>query len=212
MDNTESTIADLTFLGLMYHTHFGFRNNQSDSPGWTSLTVQFNDQNTKLFINAFMRGNNVYTENDTENPIESFDELVDDEVYVILYDTIYLEQKAKTILPYSKVVIKYEKDTWTEKPDQWYNKKSKFFVHNKRSEWNLQDVLPFLNTRPNITVKNPFMEVEVESNGFFITYDDILFATRALAADETRTYNGFRALYEDKNILTLTVDMDNYSS
>lgn len=212
MDNTESTISDLTFFGPMYHTHFGFRNNQSDFPGWTSLTVQFNDQNTKLFINAFIRGNNVYSENDTENPIGSFDELVDDEVYVILYDTIYLEHKAKTILPYSKVVIKYEKDTWTEKPDQWYNRKSTWFVHNKRSKWNPKDVLPFLNTRPNITVVKPFMEVEVESNGVFITYDDILFATRALAADETRTYDGFRVLSEKNNILTLTVDMDNSSS
>jgi hypothetical protein len=220
MDNIESTIVDLSFLGRLYHTHFGFRNNQWEFPGYTSLAVQFNDQNKKLFINAFKYDidiydeidDNVYNENNRRKLIESFDDLIDDDFYVITYDTVYIERKAQIALPYSKVIIKYEKDDWRAKPKEWYNRPSKRFVHTKRSTWDQEDVLPYLNTRQNITVVKPFMEVEIESNGIFLTYDDILFATRALAADETRTYNAFKVLSEKNNILTLTVDMDNSSS
>ena len=55
------------------------------------------------------------------------------------------------------------------------------------------------------------MEVHVEKDN--ITIDDILFATRALAWDSSRTIDsGYKILSVDENVLVLEPQMDNWST
>lgn len=226
-ESVTNTIELLSVLGKMYYTYFGFRNTQFQHPGKTALSLAYIPENADVFERAFKEGHlitrDILVDEDEEEDkftVKSFEDLVNDEEYDIIFDTNYLEQKAKTILPYKKIIIKYTKNTWRSKftdfniETAWYNQKSKWFVHKKSSSWSKEDVLPFLNTRSYINVVEPFMNVEIEKSlkKDFLTIDDILFATRALAGDETRVYDKFSLISEKNGVLTLTVEMDNYSS
>jgi len=216
--NAAQIVKELSLLGQMYHTYFGFRNNEPYTPGETFITITFDNKSRKLFHQAFVCNRPVYLGDNIEEDdfIESEDDLIDGETYTIVFQTIYVEARAQTVLPYDRIVIKYEGDVkkiWgtdfsmLDVDGAWYNKPSKFFKRRK------QNILPFLSSRPYIEVEQLFMKVNIyRSEDDFLTYDDILFATRALAADETRTYDRFIVLSEDNNVLTLTVEMDNYSS
>lgn len=178
----------LSTLGRMYHTGFGLRDNDRH------LELYKDDYNTDL--------------------CEFIKEYADDEDYEIAYFHDYMLMKLTTmIIPFSTVIIKYQRDTWYSKPDEWYNRKSNWWKDDK-----FQDrLLPFLNTKPYINVVKHVMEVEIsaEKKGAAITIDDILFATRALAADDTRTVSdetGYRIISINDNILTLEPSMNNFST
>lgn len=72
--------------------------------------------------------------------------------------------------------------------------------------------VPRLFTRKYITVDKPFWEISIDSNkkGSPITVDDVLFASRALMVDHTRTINGgYKVIQETNDILVLEPDIDN---
>ena len=73
---------------------------------------------------------------------------------------------------------------------------------------------PDLSSRPYIHVIDPFMKVIIDAKekGSLLTIDDILFATRALSLDATRSYDRFRILNETLHTLSLEPEMDNWST
>lgn len=113
-------------------------------------------------------------------------------------------------IPYNCVTILYEDEgeIWYRKPSgEWYNSPSTWFSDS-------DNALPYLNSKNYITVTDPYMSVTVKASekGSSITIDDILFATRALASDDTRTYDEFKVIRTLNDHLILTVVMDNYST
>ncbi len=126
------------------------------------------------------------------------------------YDTIIKE--SNMCVEYQTVIVKFNGETskfWNHKPERyWYNEPSKLFRKTKSSR------LPFLNTRNYIKVTDPYMSVQISSKdkGSPITIDDILFATRALCCDETRTINKYKLIEKTKDTLVIEPKIDNWSS
>lgn len=128
--------------------------------------------------------------------ITSIDQLQDND-----YDLLITYSATETLLnefnitvPYKLVVIKFNDPTyWNTTPtDEWYQMKDYMSVVNK------------------------FMEVHVsaEKKGTDITLEDILYATRGLAKDDTRPMNngpGYKILEEDDDKLVIEPDIDNIS-
>ena len=110
-----------------------------------------------------------------------------------------------------KVIVKFTDGNWYDYPEKWYN-----LINPKtRNRTDRKYRLPRLWTRKYITVDNPFWEIRIDANikGSPITIDDVLFATRALMADHTRTINGgYKVVQETNDILILEPDIDNFSS
>lgn len=129
--------------------------------------------------------------------ITSKDELKDDDydLQITYSATETLLNEFNITVPYKLVVIKFNDPTyWITTPtDEWYQMKHYMSVVNK------------------------FMEVHVsaEKKGTAITLEDILYATRGLAIDDTRPMNrgtGYKILEEDDDKLVIEPDIDNYST
>lgn len=120
---------------------------------------------------------------------------------------ILLQELADTTVPFKTVIVKYRKNEWFGQLTPHWNSVSKWFGPRKTR-------LPFLSTRPWITVDEPFMQVTLSADkkGSLLTLDDILFATRVLAVDTTRTYDKFKILSENETTLVLEPEMDNWST
>jgi hypothetical protein len=176
----------LTTLGKMYHTGFGFQ--------W-ELEIYKDEENGELckFIKDYA--------------IKEEDEMA-------IFNTDTVKRLAKMIIPFRTVVLKYPKNYWIEKCDtEWYNKESTWWKNCKVTN----KLLPFLNSRSYIIVNDPYMQISIsaEKKGSSLTVDDILFATRGLAYDDTRTVaddEGYRVLCITEDTLTLEPVMDNYST
>lgn len=116
-------------------------------------------------------------------------------------------------IPIEKIIIKYIKDTWYSKPSHWWNDYSKWWFSKvtEDSLWKEEDRLPLFKDYVNvdrIKIISPSMKVEVTTP----TIGDILYATRILALDDTRVYDGFRIVSYRKGVLTLEPEMDNFST
>jgi hypothetical protein len=175
-------IEDLNALGQFYHTGDGFY--QRDSP------------------------NEIYTCSSTISKkwykkMKGRQEHDDGGGYI---DNTKAKELAQTEITFDKITLMYKEDTWYGDCKEWWN------VEYKNKRW--KPKLSFLNTRKYIKVIDPFMKVEIDSKekGSPITIDDILFAGRALAIDNTRTYEGFEVISADDNHLILEPDIDNYST
>lgn len=176
----------LTTLGKIYHTGFGFQ--------W-DLEIYKDEENGELceFIETYA--------------IKEEDEMA-------IFDTDTVKRLAKMIIPFHTVVLKYPKNYWREKRDtEWYNEESTWWKNCKVND----KLLPFLNSRSYIIVDDPYIQITIsaEKKGSSLTIDDVLFATRALARDGTRTVaddEGYRVLCITTDILTLEPVMDNYST
>jgi len=172
-------IDELTVLGKIYHTGFGFKCEDS-----TNMVMDY--------------GYNHKGDNDD-----------------VLIPLINLTNMANKTVNYKKVILKYADNYWDEYPSKdWYNHPTKWWKDDNFKK----DLLPFLSTRKYIKVINRFMEIEIDSKikGFKITYDDILFATRGLAKDDTRTVCNYDDKYSiilnTNDILILEPHIDNYST
>lgn len=190
MSTLEYQLFLLNTLGRMYHTGFGL----NDDSRYLELYIDKYNGDLCEFIEQYA------------------DDEDEDEGMAYFHDYI-LKRLTTMIIPFSIVIIKYQRDAWYSKPDEWYNKKSIWWKDDKFQN----RLLPFLNTRPYITVVEHAMQVSisVEKKGSSITIDDILFATRALAADDIRTVvegTGYRIISINDNILTLEPNMDNFST
>lgn len=177
-------IDELTTLGKMYHTGFGFRMEDTD------VVINYGH-------------NNYDSENDTEP----------DDTEISLAEI--LERANKTVT-YKKVVLKYtDEDYWYRYPARdWYNEKSSWWKNAKFQN----RLLPFMSTRNYIKIVEKFMNVEIDSRikGSPITLEDILFASRGLAMDDTRTVcncdGKYKIISSDNDVLVLEPFIDNFSS
>lgn len=152
---------------------------------------------------------------DNENIIThiSYDEEDDVEIVYKLNDVI---QESLTTVPYETVVITYNDSSyWRRKPSyEWYNSPSKWWKEGEYLKYLSKYKLPYLNTRPYICVNIPYEKITISASdkGSVITIDDILFATRGLACDDTRSYDKFTILSSNDEKLVLIPDMDNWST
>ena len=121
-----------------------------------------------------------------------------------IFDINKLKALANTPIPDKDfIILKYTKNTWYGSPRIWWNSMNKYA--QKLSPFYRQFVLPDLSSRPYIHVIDPFMKVIIDAKekGSLLTIDDILFATRALSLDATRSYDRFRILNETLHTLSL---------
>lgn len=136
----------------------------------------------------------------------------DDEL--IEYDNLI--NRANKVVQYKKVILKFKSDyEWYNIPStDWYNNPSKWWKGSKCKK----SLLPYLSSRKYIEVVDRFTEIQINSDikENSITLDDIMFATRGLALDDTRTVCNFDDKYtilsSDENILVLAVGIDNFST
>ena len=71
-----------------------------------------------------------------------------------------------------------------------------------------------INSKKYIEIIKPFMEIHLhfDIKKEKLTLNDILFATRCLCVDETRTINTYKILKQTEDILILEPEIDNFSS
>ena len=121
----------------------------------------------------------------------------------IIYDKQYLDQLMRIKVPFEKIIIKYTTNGWYGILNEWYNK-----THSIRI------TIPKLKTRKYIKIIEKFMKIEIDAclKDSPITLDDILFATRGLMVDGTRTIDNYKILKITKKTLYLEPEIDNYST
>jgi hypothetical protein len=183
-------IAMLNVLGPQYH-------------GWFGITPE-------NYFSGIPDGCEQMVNEAVANGDATIDHDEEGEGVTITYDEKYLEGLSKKRIMYKTVIIKFSENSWNGVPDEWYNQESNKWWKKTKSK-----LLP-LNTRKYIKIVEPFMEVSISSviKGSLITIDDILFASRDLMADATRTIDeGYKVLSSDKNaVLILEPCIDNFST
>lgn len=214
----EEALDILNMLGHHYHTYLGFHPESQDEP---HILIEMEDVEDNDMIHQYYQNlmdlsddGNVWIERKSYKlDYEGFIKECSDKYCKIYLDINKVKEWADTpIIGKDLITIMYQKNDWFGNPRIWWNSPSKWFKNLKpRIKPNI--LLP-LNSRPYIHVIEPFMRVEIDAieKGSPITIDDILFATRALALDETRTYDGFKILNETLRTLTLEPEMDNWST
>lgn len=197
----------LNRLGPLYSGYSGIH---PDQYGVCEALYDIDDE--ELIQDAFNNGHKVVREVDN-TVLNNIKEYFDDncEYAKILYDYIKLKKDLKRTVDQKKVIVKFTDGNLYEYPEKWYN-----LINPKtRNCTDRKFRLPRLWTRKYITVDKPFTEVSIDANikGSPITIDDILFATRALMVDHTRTINGgYKVIHETNYQLILEPDIDNFSS
>lgn len=190
----------LNKLAQGYHSGLGF-----DRP---EIRGNINDND---FVNL-LEEDYEYQGLDADEIYEEFFE--DEETFT--FDSCLLKDKAKLKLLYKTIILKYPVDYWYKrKTDEWYNQPSTWWKPYDKFKDRL---LPYLNSRTYIKIDNPYMKVTISADdkGYELTIDDILFATRGLASDDTRCIcehdTQYTILYDDDNTLILRPNMDNFST
>jgi hypothetical protein len=186
-------MVNLTRLGNVYHTGLGIhRQNPYDDDIETCFNSELSKEDQgEIVISKDKDGN------EHEIRYENF---------------LEMRELSEEFLPYETIIVKYEReDHWYIKPPiEWYLLSEKELC-KREGRW-LQSCLPPITKRPYIEVVSFHMEVKLsyEKKKELLTYDDVLFASRVLANDGTRSYEKFRCLSsEDTKELILTVKIDN---
>jgi hypothetical protein len=135
-----------------------------------------------------------------------------DETWFYLDCKLIKEEAIKTGTPYSVVKLKLPDNYWRQQSSEWYNSPSKWWTRSTSNNVHLE----YLRARGYITVIKPFYEIEIRKDmkGTLITVEDILFAARGLAADDTRMVadDKFTVLKYENDVLELRPYTDNWSS
>lgn len=125
------------------------------------------------------------------------------------------------MIPYQTVILKYKDGYWT------YGKPHKLTDSDKIFEW-------YGNLKPYMKINDPYMKITISAEesrrdssenqrfslekGVFLTIEDILFATRGMALDDTRivvdiSEGGYRRLSKiSEKLLVLEPNMNNIST
>jgi hypothetical protein len=173
----------------MYHTKLGF---------YIALNIYKDEDNDSGELCEFIEEYATY-END----------------HVAIFDFNNIKHLTNMIIPFQTIVLKGSIEFWMNNsiPEtEWYNEEPSSWTEDEKNR-----LLPFLNSRPYITVDNPYLEVTIsaEKKGASLTLDDVLFATRALALEDTRyvaNNKGYILISGLNNVLILQPTMDNYST
>lgn len=190
MQDIKQPLRHLNRLAPCYHSGLGFKKD-ADQP----------DQTVCVFGQDSIK--NWWLKNGGTDPED------DDEIHIPVTKLIDM---SKQEIGQTTVVIKFSTNWDKLPPTQWYNLPPTAYM--KMSPEYESQRLPFLNTRSYVTVDDPFMQVTVSAKqkGKKITFDDILFATRALAMDDTRTVDYYKSLAKTKAKWVLEPEMDNFST
>jgi len=200
----------LNRLGPLYNGYSGIYPDQNGE-----CEAIYSIDSEELIKDAFDNNYKVVREDDN-TPLNNFQEYMDDEeceYAKILYDYKKLKKDLEETVNQKTVVIKFISGSWYYYPKKWYNMVNPHTRNRTDRKYRLKQ----LWTRKYITVDNdnPFWEVSIDANkkGSPITIDDVLFATRALMVDHTRTINGgYKVVQETNDTLILEPDIDNFSS
>lgn len=182
-----TNLEKLSKLGPLYHSYFGFNNHCQIYVDTEEEAIWYQDN----------------LEADYQQQSEEYMVFWPDSKSLILEANNSLFQESL-----KRVIIKYQKNTWYQKPkENWFNHQSRWFDLSLNR-------LPYLKSRSYIKVIDPYMKVKVSAKkkGSPLTIEDILFATRALMSDETRTIDSYKVLKQDDTILVLEPQIDNFST
>jgi hypothetical protein len=205
----KSTLHLIGYLSTIYHVRWGFR--------WGNEFNYFyyNEHDQKYLTNCIHYGARVIE--DCRQIITDPLDLKKNVEYLVYPNINYgnLEQYATKIIPYKKVVIKYNWPSFMVKPKIWYNSKFK----KRTGEGPNDNDLPYLKTRKYIKIIIPYEEIAIDAEikGKKLTIDDILFACRAFAIDPYKTLllDGSYKIIEctpDLLIMQTTVQFDSEDS
>lgn len=140
-----------------------------------------------------------------ENKYQRKSEITSD---YIMFDLEFLKKKSQIPVTFKTIILKYDEGYWT------YGKPHKISKPNRVYEWYKAD----FKTRPYIKVNDPFMKITIsaQEKGSAITIDDILFATRGMALDNSRiiTVDGGYEIVSSlgTSMIVLRPCMDNMST
>lgn len=213
-----SILEILNKLGRLYHSYFGFHNLHPEyTDGFIDEDyieeILFSNKYNIDILNNFHKKEIEIVDIEKQKHLKISDKIKLNQDYSVLHDYNEIIKESETILPYKKIIIKFtDKNYWIKKPNEWYNEPSKWWKNCTKFK---KYALPYLCSRNYINVKIPFMKVEVssEEKGCSLTINDILFATRGLMCDDTRTIDeGYVILKESEDILKLEPKIDNWSS
>ena len=209
-DKTLETLKTLNKLSPMYHSYFGFHpeNNTDmlhDCTAGHYVHVDEEDDPEETLKKYFAEGCLVCDEH-TGEYFETFADLIKKpyvgKVFSIYYNLAEMIELAEKEIPFDTVIIKYTDYNWYGRLTEWYNQPTKWWkdiMSGKINPYLKQYALPYLKTRSYIHVDEPFMHVTVSAKdkGIPLSYDDILFATRALCLDDRR--KSYKVLNADDN-------------
>jgi hypothetical protein len=179
------------------------------------MTNFINDLN--FLGNIYISGRGFVPEVNTD---EKLIRTLDDEDET-MYDYLECIEKSKKTVNFNTVIIKYTDNTWYGKPIEWYNNDNYIkkienydYALAYKKLYEKYKILDKINSKKYIEIIKPFMEIHLHSDikKEKLTLDDILFATRGLCVDETRTINTYKILKQTEDILILEPEIDNFSS
>lgn len=105
----------------------------------------------------------------------------------------------------------FDNENVVQKRCDWYELPAR--ISKSSFEPNISFVGP-LSERPYIRVVDSYNEVKIlsEKKGSQITVDDVLFASRALCGDATRSVDSYTVLSDNGSTLKLKAEIDNWST
>ena len=175
----------------LYHSNFGVY--PCNDTNMSDFCAHGRDVQDIDELEEILLDNDCYVtlEEENSNFITDFNDIPEFANYYVYYKLTYIQELSQRQLPYDKVIIRYADNTWYGTLTEWYNRPSKWC--QAISTYLKSYVLPHFNTRPYIHINEPFMKVSIYATekGQPITYEDILFATRALCVDDSRTIESF---------------------
>lgn len=198
------TLQILNRLGPLYNGYSGIYPEQNGK-----CSGIYSPDDEEIIQEALDNHLDVLAEDDS--PIKTVEEASETGCVTIFYDYNEIKKNLNVPVNYKKVVIKFTGGHWYNLPKKWYNMVNPKTRDRSDRKYRLKQIW----TRKYITVDNPFWEVSIDANkkGSPITIDDVLFATRALMADHTRTINGgYKVIQETNDMLVLEPDIDNFST
>lgn len=198
---TFKDLSTLNMLGQTYHSAFGYDDGTILDRGepycWDTFSDMFYvDEEEKYIVpthlNLIKRTCEEYTLRHKTIVLRAFPKKCD-------FDFAPLTKTNKVCFYSKSDVAKY----WYEFPSETFTVRDK--THT---------LLPALSSRPHIHVTDLFLEITInsEEKGSPITIDDVLFASRGLCWDSTRSIKCFNILSDNGSRLVLMPDIDNWST
>lgn len=209
-------ITHLDMLGSGYCVDTGFyfynhscelrRNYDCDTKYITDLCMNF----------ALNNEGQVYLSDANGVQITNILNVKDNDTIKIIFNKSCLETLSNRCVKYKTVIIKYQDtDYWESIAGPDYKPTTEWFNDIKFNKWH-RDWLPIMNTRPWITINEPFMQITLSSEikGSLLTLNDILFASRGLSHIKYGTVvnnNGYTILNDDEHTLIIQPDIDHFA-
>jgi hypothetical protein len=154
--------------------------------------------------------------------LEHTDICNDDDCEVdIEYKKSYIDKLMGFKSSFDKIIVTYTNNGWYGNLEPWYNfendtRRATFWsgMRYDITDKCPKNALPKLSSRKYITIVDFLMKIKIQKSKkkSSITIDDILFATRGLMLDSTRSIFRYKVLNVTDKTLVLEPEIDNYST